>query len=328
MSKTKLVEFKNVSISFKNEPFDITPVRNISFDVYEGETLGIVGESGSGKSLTSLSLMSLLAKNGYLTGDSLLFENKDLLTIGEKEIKKIRGNDISMIFQEPMTSLNPVFTIGKQLQEPLIQHTELNKKDRIKVIIDTLNKVGIPRSNEIINEYPHQLSGGMRQRIMICMALLCNPKLLIADEPTTALDVTIQAQILNLLKDISRNSSMSLMLITHDLGVIAEMCDRVVVMYAGEVVETGNVLDIFDRPKHPYTKGLLKSMINSESNQKRLFTIEGKVPQPNEIPEGCIFYDRCPNRMSKCITNKPQTFGIASHSAKCWLLENEVMTND
>lgn len=318
----KLLEVKDLKIQFKTSNGTIQPVNGTSFHVTEGETLGIVGESGCGKSVTSLAVMGLLPiPIGYVAAGEILLEGRDISHLKEKEMRKLRGNDISMIFQEPMTSLNPVFTIGQQLSEPLKQHTKLSKKERKKRIVEMLDLVGIPRANEIIDEYPHQLSGGMRQRVMISLAMLCEPKLLIADEPTTALDVTIQAQILDLMKKIKADTQMAMLLITHDLGVVAETCDRVIVMYAGQIVEGTDVRTLFNDPKHPYTKGLLASLPKSSERKQDLHAIKGNVPRPDELPKGCAFSNRCPQAFEKCFTEKPPLFNMDKQSCRCWLYE-------
>ena len=254
-----LLKFKGLKTYFYTEGGVVKAVNDVSFKVKKGEIVCVVGESGCGKSVTAMSLMRLVSQPGKIEGGEILFEDKNLLALSEDNMRAIRGNDISMIFQEPMTSLNPVFTVGKQIMEAVILHQKLNKKEARKVAIDMISLVGIPDANKVVDRYPHELSGGMRQRIMIAMALSCNPKLLIADEPTTALDVTIQAQILDLMRDIREKTNTSIMMITHDLGVVAEMADYVVVMYAGKVIEEGPVDIIFKNPMHPYTVGLLKS---------------------------------------------------------------------
>ena len=319
-----LLTINNLNIRFRNGKEYVQPIRGVNFQLYKGETLGIVGESGCGKSVTSLAIMGLLPRgSSEITAGEIVLNDTHLEKMTEKQLQKIRGNDISMIFQEPMTSLNPVFTIGQQLSEPLRQHKNLNKKQIREEIISVLTKVGIPRPEQIIDEYPHQLSGGMRQRVMISLALLCEPKLLIADEPTTALDVTIQAQILELLKDIKSKTNMGMMLITHDLGVIAEVCDRVIVMYAGEVVEEALIEELFDNPLHPYTKGLMQSLPANNAPKSKLFSIEGQVPKPSEIYEGCAFANRCTFAMPKCSKQSPPVSTIGEHKSKCWLQVEE-----
>ncbi len=321
----KLLEVKNLKTYFKTENGILKAVDDVSFNVRKGETLCIVGESGCGKSITSLSIMRLVEKdNSINAGGEIFFEDKDILKISEEEMRKIRGKDISMIFQEPMSSLNPVFTIGYQVSESLILHEGLTPKEANKQSIELLKKVGIPRADEIVNSYPHELSGGMRQRVMIAMALSCNPKVLIADEPTTALDVTIQAQILDLMKNLKNDFNTSIILITHDLGVVAEMADYVVVMYAGKVVEEGEVVEIFKNTSHPYTIGLLKSKPVLSQRQEELYSIPGQVPNPIGMKESCYFSDRCDRCMEKCKTSIPPLKDIGNnHKVACWLFEDE-----
>ena len=319
-----ILEVKQLQTHIKTAGGLVKAVNGVDLTVYAGETLGIVGESGCGKSVTSLSVMGLLPKPmAYVESGHILFDGRDITELPEKEMRKLRGNEISMIFQEPMTSLNPVFTIGQQLSEPLRQHTSLNKKQIRTKIIEMLRSVGIPRAEQIIDEYPHQLSGGMRQRAMISLAMLCEPKLLIADEPTTALDVTIQAQILQLMREIKQEKRMSILLITHDLGVVAEMCDRVVVMYAGQVVENADVRTIFNSPKHPYTRGLLASMPNSNERKGELKSIPGSVPRPDELPQGCTFAPRCLEAVEKCWQERPPLLSLSHQSCRCWLYTHE-----
>lgn len=319
-----ILEIKQLQTHIKTAGGLVKAVNGVDLTVYAGETVGIVGESGCGKSVTSLSVMGLLPKPmAYIESGNILFDGRDITELPEKEMRKLRGNEISMIFQEPMTSLNPVFTIGQQLSEPLRQHTSLNKKQIRTKIIEMLRSVGIPRAEQIVDEYPHQLSGGMRQRAMITLAMLCEPKLLIADEPTTALDVTIQAQILQLMREIKQEKRMSILLITHDLGVVAEMCDRVVVMYAGQVVENADVRTIFNSPKHPYTRGLLASMPNSNERKGELKSIPGSVPRPDELPRGCTFAPRCPEAVEKCWQERPPLLSLSQQSCRCWLYTHE-----
>ena len=315
-----ILEVKNLKTHIRTENGTVKAVDGIDFSLYEGETLGIVGESGCGKSMTSLSVMGLLPQPmAFIAEGSILFNGRDLTSLPEKEMRKLRGNQISMIFQEPMTSLNPVFTIGQQLSEPLKQHTSLSRSERRRAIIEMLRSVGIPRAEHIIDEYPHQLSGGMRQRVMISLAMLCQPKLLIADEPTTALDVTIQAQILQLMKEIKSKNSMAMILITHDLGVVAEMCDRVIVMYAGQIVESTDVRTLFYDPQHPYTKGLLASLPRSNERKGELQSIPGSVPRPDDLPRGCAFAPRCQEAVDQCREERPPLFTAAHQSCRCWL---------
>ncbi|MFC4354739.1 ABC transporter ATP-binding protein [Chryseomicrobium palamuruense] len=318
-----ILKVEDLKVTFSNTKNQVTVVDNINFHIEKGEALGIVGESGCGKSVTSLAIMRLLNKNGLAEG-KIVLNGQDLLQIDEKNMRKIRGNQVAMIFQEPMTSLNPVLTIGKQISEVLVLHGGVNKREAKAKVLDLLKQVGIPRGEEIFYEYPHQLSGGMRQRIMISMAIACNPELLIADEPTTALDVTIQAQILKLLKKLQSDLGMSLVLITHDLGVIAEVCDRVLVMYAGEVIETADVRTLLRNPKHPYTTGLIKSNPHKSKGIDRLYAIPGNVPAPGEHPVGCRFAPRCEHAMAICSENSPEFVHIAdNHYSKCWLYSDE-----
>lgn len=316
-----LLEIKDLQLAFKSGKNELIAVDNVSFSVKPGETIGIVGESGCGKSVTSLAILNLLGKNGWIKNGEITFQNTKLNELNENQMRKIRGNEIAMIFQDPMTSLNPVFTIGEQLTEVTQLHLGLSKKEAIEHAIDMLQKVGIPGPEEIIYEYPHALSGGMRQRVVIAMAISCNPKLLIADEPTTALDVTIQAQILDLMKKLCQESDMSIIFITHDLGVVAEMADRIIVMYAGQVVEETDVFALFKNTKHPYAQGLLKSIPRVDTeNDKRLYSIKGTVPPLHNMPKGCRFYTRCPYAWEKCETSLPGLEVVqANHKVRCWL---------
>ena len=318
-----LLSVKNLSTEFPVKKGIVKAVEDVSFDVDAGEILAIVGESGSGKSVTSLSVMGLLAEPGHVAGGSMEFEGKDLVHLSEREYRALRGNDMAMIFQEPMTSLNPVYRVGKQIVEAIRTHENVSKKEARERAIDMLRKVGIPSPEKRIDDYPHQMSGGMRQRVMIAMALACNPKLLIADEPTTALDVTIQAQILDLLRRLRDDTGMAVLLITHDLGVVSETADRVVVMYCGQVVEEAEVRTLFDHPMHPYTLGLLKSIPRLEDDDsKRLYMIKGMVPNPLEMPPGCHFSDRCDSCMDICREKIPNLVDIDGHKVRCFLYEN------
>lgn len=308
----KLVEIRDLQTHYFTEDGVVRAVDGVNLYIKRGETLGVVGESGCGKSVTSLSIMRLIPNPpGKIIGGEILFEGEDLVNKSEAEMRKIRGNDISMIFQEPMTSLNPVYTIGDQISEAIQLHQGLSYKEATDKAIEMLRLVGIPLPERRVKEYPHQLSGGMRQRVMIAMALSCNPKLLIADEPTTALDVTIQAQILELMKKLKKELGMAIMLITHDLGVVAEMCERVVVMYAGKVVEEGDAVSIFKNPLHPYTEGLLKSVPRMDEEVEKLHVIEGVVPNPLHLPPGCRFQPRCPVAVEKCKENQPPLEQVA-----------------
>jgi oligopeptide/dipeptide ABC transporter ATP-binding protein len=299
-------------------------VNDVSFEIQPGETLGLVGESGSGKSVTALSLMGLVQPPGRIAGGAIRFKGRDLLTLPERELRKVRGADIALIFQEPMTALNPVFTIGDQVAETLIVHGRATRREAKERAVDLLGAVRIPDAAARVSDYPHQLSGGMRQRVLIAMAIACKPSLLIADEPTTALDVTIQAQILDLLREMKDALNLSLLLITHDLGVIAETADRVAVMYAGRIVEHGPVRTIFRAPQHPYTRGLLASMPGSRHGE-RLRAIEGSVPVLGAFPPGCSFHPRCPDRFEPCPHAVPPDYAIsADHGARCYLHDEQL----
>ena len=318
-----LLSVKNLSTEFPVKKGIVRAVEDVSFDVDQGQILAIVGESGSGKSVTSLSIMGLLAEPGHVAGGSMEFEGQDLATLSEKQYRELRGNDMAMIFQEPMTSLNPVYRVGNQIVEAIRTHEKVSKAEAKDRAVDLLRKVGIPSPEARINDYPHQMSGGMRQRVMIAMALACNPKLLIADEPTTALDVTIQAQILDLLRRLRDDTGMAVLLITHDLGVVSETADRVVVMYCGQVVEEAEVRTLFDHPMHPYTLGLLKSIPRLEDDDsKRLYMIKGMVPNPLEMPPGCHFSDRCDSCMDICRTKVPELVDVDGHKVRCFLYES------
>lgn len=317
---SRLLEVKNLKTYFYTDDGVAKAVDDVSFTLDKGETLGVVGESGCGKSVTALSIMRLIPEPpGKIAGGEILFKGKNILNFTEKEMQELRGNDIGMIFQEPMTSLNPVFTCGDQIEEAVVLHQKLNKEEAKKKAIEMLNLVGIPAPEQRYNEYPHQLSGGMRQRIMIAMALSCNPEILIADEPTTALDVTVQAQILELVKRLQTELGMGVIIITHDLGVIAEISTKVAVMYASKVVEYGKVDQIYYNPKHPYTVGLLNSIPKLNSDLKRLATIEGNVPAPTDYPKGCHFCTRCTFAIEKCWDEEPPLIQVEpDHIAACW----------
>ncbi|KUF35969.1 MULTISPECIES: ABC transporter ATP-binding protein [Lysinibacillus] len=316
-----VLRVSDLETSFTRDKTEIKILRGVNFSIRKGEILGLVGESGSGKSLTSLSIMQLFhGTTGEIVNGSIHFNGEDLTKMSESEIRKIRGKQMAMIFQEPMTSLNPVLKIGKQLMEAIEMHLKLPKNESKHHAIQMLKSVGIGRAEEIIHEYPHQLSGGMRQRIMIAMAMACQPKLLIADEPTTALDVTIQAQILELMKKLKEEHETAILLITHDLGVVAEMCDKVVVMYAGQVVEEADVFELFASPKHPYTKGLIASVPKIGDKKEVLDSINGQVPSPQNMPKGCKFAPRCDHAMSICHQESPPTLKIsATRQCSCWL---------
>lgn len=318
-----LLEVNDLKTYFFREKQPIPAVDGVDFSIKKGETVALVGESGSGKSITSLSIMGLVeGSGGKIMSGSIKLEGQDLVTYKEQDLCKIRGNEISMIFQEPMTSLNPVLTIGEQITEVLIYHKKLSKKEAAKKAVELLKLVGFSRAGELMKEYPHRLSGGMRQRVMIAIALSCNPKLLIADEPTTALDVTIQAQVLELMKDLCDKFDTSILLITHDLGVVSEIADRVIVMYCGQVVENATVDELFDEPLHPYTKGLLNSIPVIEGSIEKLTAIKGNVPTPDNLPAGCRFAPRCPSAVDKCWGAQPDLKTRPDgRSVRCFLYE-------
>ncbi|WP_392455947.1 ABC transporter ATP-binding protein [Chryseomicrobium aureum] len=331
MTKRKAVlEVKNLQTSFFTDDGVIPSVDYVDFEVREGEILGIVGESGSGKSVTSLSVMGLIpSPPGKITSGEILYNGTDISKYNDKKMRSIRGNEIAMIFQEPMTSLNPLFTIGSQMKEAVLLHKKgWSKKQAHARSVEMLKLVGLPRAEELMKDYPHQLSGGMRQRVMIAMALVCDPKVLIADEPTTALDVTIQAQILKLMKDLNTRLNTAIILITHDLGVVAETCERVVVMYAGKVVEEGPVEKIFTNPEHPYTKGLLASVPDMRFKKQSLYSIPGNVPKPGSIKEGCRFAARCSEVFGRCTVESPPLYQTAAeHKTRCFLYDTEEVAN-
>lgn len=328
MERNVLLEVKDLETTFFTSEGKVPAVDKINFRVFDGEILGIVGESGCGKSVTSLSIMGLVpSPPGKITSGEISFNKVDLTKLSERKMRKIRGNDIAMIFQEPMTSLNPLFTIGNQLIEAILLHNKKwSKKEAKSKAIEMMKLVGLPRPEELMKDYPHQLSGGMRQRVMIAMALVCNPKLLIADEPTTALDVTIQAQILKLIKELNDRLQMAVLLITHDLGVVAKTCHRVIVMYAGQIVEEANVHEIFKNPQHPYTLGLIKSLPDMRYKKDTLYSIPGNVPKPGSIEVGCRFASRCEFAMERCANENPSLYEVNAeegHRARCFLLEEK-----
>ena len=318
-----LVDIRNERLSFFTPAGEVKALNDVSLHVSEGEVLGIVGESGSGKSVTAYSLMSLTAYPGRLIGGDVYFNGHYINTTTEREMRKIRGKEVSIIFQDPMTSLNPVFTVGNQIREIILLHTKKSKAEANARALELLRLVGINEPEKRLSQYPHELSGGMRQRVMIAIALACEPKLLIADEPTTALDVTIQAQILELMKDLKDKLGMAIILITHDLGVAAGMCDRIAVMYAGKIVESGTADEIFYHPSHEYTRGLLQSVPNlSEREHKRLVPIEGSPVDLLNPPAGCPFAPRCASCMKVCLKNMPEyTYLSDTHRSACWLLD-------
>ena len=324
-----LVDIEHERLSFFTPAGEVKALDDVSFYVNEGEVLGIVGESGSGKSVTSYSLMGLIANPGKIIGGDLYFNGYHINDMSEKEMRKIRGNEVSIIFQDPMTSLNPVYTIGNQIMEVILLHTNKSKTEAKERAKELLTLVGINEPEKRLKQYPHELSGGMRQRVMIAMALACEPKLLIADEPTTALDVTIQAQIIELMTDLKNKLGMAIIMITHDLGVVASICDRIAVMYAGKIVESGLTDDIFYNPKHEYTKGLLKSIPKMyEADYERLVPIEGSPVDMLNPPKGCPFASRCDSCMKICLREMPPVKNFSDiHYSQCWLNEIEEDTN-
>ncbi|WP_371069774.1 ABC transporter ATP-binding protein [Sediminibacillus sp. JSM 1682029] len=326
---SSLLEIKNLSIDLHADRERFNVINNINLTIEKRQKYGIVGESGSGKSLTSLSIMNLLPDALTMSSGDIIFNGEtDLTNLSKKDFLNIRGNEISMIFQEPMTALDPLYPIEHQIMEVLKFHGSYNKKQMKQLAVEMLEKVGIPKPHQLMKEYPHQLSGGMRQRIMIAIALICNPKLLIADEPTTALDVTIQAQILDLMNELTDTYDTSILMITHDLGVIAETCERVAVMYSGEIVEEADVATLFKNPTHPYTVGLLESVKSLGDKSNKLYSIPGNVPTPKQLTGGCRFASRCPHAMEICRNQAPPLFSIeADHRSKCWLYGEEEVVN-
>lgn len=322
----KLLEVNNLKTSFFIESGEVEAVRGVTFRLNKGEVVGIVGESGSGKSVMAKSVMSLVASPGKVKEGEILFHNENILSKSEKELRSIRGNQISLISQDPMSALNPVVKIGKQMTEVIIRHQKVKKKEAEQIAVNLLKQVGLSSPEERVKQYPHELSGGMKQRVMIAMAMSCNPDLLIADEPTTALDVTIQAQILDLMKNLKNETNMALLLITHDLGIVAQNCTRVIVMYGGLIMEEGPVLDIFQSPNHPYTKGLLNSLPKiSNGVKERLAPIQGVTPNLLNPPKGCPFAERCPHAMDICEKERPPYFEIGDgRRSMCWLNDKTV----
>ncbi|CAI8732840.1 Oligopeptide transport ATP-binding protein AppD [Brevibacillus sp. IT-7CA2] len=321
-----LVEIQNLSTYFKSEQGVVKAVDALDLRVHEGETVCIVGESGCGKSAAAMSLMGLIPEAvGNIVSGEIWFAGRDLRKVSKEEMRKLRGNELAMIFQEPMSSLNPVLTIGEQIMEPIVEHHGLSKKVAQARAVELIELVGIPRAKEIAKSYPHELSGGMLQRIMIAIAISCNPRLLIADEPTTALDVTIQAQILDLLRKIKEEAQTAILFITHDLGVVAEMADHVVVMYAGKVVEVSPVVELFEEPKHPYTQGLLRSKPVLNQRRAKLYSIPGQVPNPTTLGKSCYFLDRCDQCLDICrVKQPPLRDGGDGRKVACWLYEEEI----
>lgn len=329
VTQEKLLEVQGLQTYFFTDEGISKAVDGIDFSVYRGETLGLVGESGCGKSMTSLSIMQLLSRPGRTVGGQILFKNEDLLTKSEEQMRRIRGKEISMIFQEPMTSLNPVYTVGEQVAEVFRLHENLGRKEAWAKAVELLRMVGIPSPEERAHQEPFRLSGGMRQRVMIAMAMACQPDLLIADEPTTALDVTVQSQILDLMKQLQQRMGMSIILITHDLGVVAETCDRVAVLYAGQIVEYASVDSIFDNPKHPYTQGLLQSLPRIDEDQDELLAIPGTVPSPYDLPSGCRFAPRCAFRKDICSKAQPELLKNSDEeSVRCWMYDENWSVSD
>jgi peptide/nickel transport system ATP-binding protein len=321
---SELLQIRHLKTDFVQAEGSVPAVDGISLTVKRGETLALVGESGCGKSMTSLSIMRLLPDKGKIVEGEIVFEGQDLLKKSDKEMARLRGNDISIIFQEPMTALNPVLTIGEQMMEGLRVHQQMSKREAKERALAMCKQVGLPQAEEMLKRYPHQLSGGMRQRVMIAMAMVTSPKLLLADEPTTALDVTIQAQILQLMKEMKEKWATSLLLITHDLGIVAEMADRVIVMYAGKVVEEADVVPLFENPAHPYTAGLLKSLPRLAEEQTRLYSIGGHVPSLDQLPSGCRFAPRCEQAWERCFQAEPELAEITpQHKVRCFLYQAE-----
>ncbi|MEM9105341.1 MAG: ABC transporter ATP-binding protein [Pseudomonadota bacterium] len=329
---TPLLEVSDLQVEFKTRRGIARVLDGINFSLGAGETLGIVGESGCGKSITALSIMGLVPQPpGRIGGGTIMLRGEDLLSVDERRMRAVRGNEISMIFQEPMTSLNPVYSVGNQIAETVIEHEGLSNRDALDRAVEMLRAVKIPAPEQRVREYPHQLSGGMRQRVMIAMALACRPQVLIADEPTTALDVTVQAQVFDLLKELQEDTGTTIILITHDMGAIAEMADRVAVMYAGRIIESGSVADILEDPRHPYTKGLISCVPHLEADpplqRPTLLEIPGVVPPLTELGKGCAFEPRCGSRMARCVSEKPTSFETSSnHTTACWLADAEAST--
>ncbi len=321
-SEAPVLKVENLRTYFRTRWGEVKAVDGVSFELRKGETLGIVGESGSGKSVTMLSLMRLIPiPPGRIVEGTITLDGEDLLQLSESEMSKVRGSKIALIIQDPMTSLNPVFTIGNQVTEAIRIHQDIPKRSVMEKALEVLRKVNIPAAESRIRDYPHQLSGGMRQRVVGAIGISCQPLVLIADEPTTSLDVTIQAQYLKLLRDLQQESGMSLIFITHDFGIVAKMCDRVAVMYAGKIVEVGSVRDIFNKPSHPYTEALLASVPKMEEDVDRLYAIEGQPPLLHDLPVGCSFADRCPYVMDRCREEYPPEFPVdEGHYSACWRL--------
>ncbi|MCI5846152.1 MAG: ABC transporter ATP-binding protein [Clostridiales bacterium] len=322
---TPLLQVKNLSTTFSVDAGEVRAVNGISFNLDHGKVLGIVGESGSGKSVTAYSIMRILVEPGRITGGEILYNGEDIVRYSEKQMRQFRGKRVSIIFQDPMTSLNPTFTIGNQLREAILLHTDRDRRQANARALEMLQLVGVNEPEKRLKQYPHELSGGMRQRVMIAMALACEPDILIADEPTTALDVTIQAQILELMKDLQKKLGMAIIMITHDLGVIADMCDEIIVMYAGRVCERGTVDEIFYNPRHEYTKGLLRSIPKLDTNHAKLYPIAGSPVDLTNMPKGCAFASRCDHCMKICLEQLPEEVRVNdSHIASCWMNVKQV----
>ncbi|UUV17147.1 ABC transporter ATP-binding protein [Fusobacteria bacterium ZRK30] len=319
----KLLNIKDLSIQYKTEDGVVKAVNGINLDLKEGETLGLVGETGAGKTTTALGIMRLIPNPpGEIMGGNVEFEGRDLLSLSEDDMRGIRGNKISMIFQDPMTSLNPVLSVGEQISEVILIHQDINIETAVDKAKEMLELVGIPGAR--YNDYPHQFSGGMKQRVVIAIALACNPKLLIADEPTTALDVTIQAQVLDLMNNLKEKFKTAMLMITHDLGVVAQVCDKVAIMYGGEIIEYGKIEDIFESTKHPYTMGLFGSIPNLDSDVTRLSPIKGSMPDPTNLPSGCPFHPRCDKAKNICSSRVPKHTSIDGHRIKCLMFEEDI----
>ena len=325
-NKKPLLQVKDLSVKFRTEEGMFFAVEHISFDLEEQKTLAIVGESGSGKSVTSLAIMQLLAENGKITSGEIFIDDEDILKLSQRQVQhSILGKKISMIFQEPMTALNPILKVGEQIMETIIEHQGASRKEAYAIALDTLKQVGIPSPEQRIKQYPHELSGGMRQRVMIAMGLVTKPKIMIADEPTTALDVTIEAQILNLLENLKETYKTAILFVTHDLNVVADIADDVIVMYCGEIIEKGPVADIFETPRHPYTIGLLATMPSLDNDNDILPTIRGVVPNITKRPTGCYFHPRCDHAMPQCAQRSPAVFQVGQQAVKCFLYEQDAL---
>ena len=322
-----LLRIEDLTIHFPTEEGDVRAVNGVSLSVEAGQTLGLVGETGAGKTATALGILRLVPEPGQVESGSIIYKDRDIMTMSEKEVQDIRGNEISMIFQDPMTALNPVMTVGDQVAEVILRHQNCTKVEAQQRMIDILGKVGI--GPDRASDYPHQFSGGMKQRVVIAIALACNPKLLLADEPTTALDVTIQAQVMRMINDLKREFNTSMILITHDLGIVAESCDQVAIMYAGEIVEYGSLEDIFDHTAHPYTKGLFNSIPSLDKDTERLQPIQGLMPDPANLPEGCKFHPRCPYAVEACAQQHPgMTELTPGHLCRCLRCGDPILSQE